>query len=342
MSATILTDWCSRAGLDRDKAFLVTGIPDTVDDEGINGVLETVQALLQAVGQVLDIVMNPISENSPYQQLRTFSGVKPIPEGEDDFENWMDTDTQMVRDWLCSDGEKLKRITESMRAPALDAMRALRLPSSETTVINYLDVLESAYGTTESADDLYDTFRNSLHQDEGKFSEYVHRIEKLLCHVVLRGRIEAGQADKEKVEQVDRGALLDDLTVRRLQRDRKEDPPTFERLIWEVRAEEDKKETRAALRTTITQARPLNGRVVWGLSDASYPYLGYVVVKLEFPKEIARVAGPLEVVALICPEAREGGEDGAIIGTNAIFSRLAKWCQTVGGYDYDRTFTLCV
>ncbi|MEE6466128.1 hypothetical protein FKM82_006849 [Ascaphus truei] len=197
-----------------DKAFLVTGIPDTVDDVAIYGVHQTGQvwgiiqikekvlhydekhviifcvcsevidpktvptsvlgegktldepvsemgaatpkplnvisapsseALLQAVGQVLGRVMKPISKNSTSQRLRTFSRVNPIPVGEDDFENWIDTATQMVRDWLCSEVGKRKIITESLRGPALDAIKVLHVRSSKATVTTYLNVLEIAY-----------------------------------------------------------------------------------------------------------------------------------------------------------------------------------------------------
>lgn len=38
---------------------------------------------------------------------------------------------------------------------------------------------------------------------------------------------------------------------------------------------------------------------IWGFSDTIYPYLGYVVVDIEFPK---KVAGTPTVLALVCPD----------------------------------------
>lgn len=32
--------------------------------------------------------------------------------------------------------------------------------------------------------------------------------------------------------------------------------------------------------------QPVSGLAIWGLSDTSYPYLGYVVVDMQFPKEL--------------------------------------------------------
>ncbi|KAK0148988.1 hypothetical protein N1851_010595 [Merluccius polli] len=57
---------------------------------------------------------------------------------------------------------------------------------------------------------------------------------------------------------------------------------------------------------------PVSGLAIWGLSETSYPYLGYVVVEVEFPE---RVSGTPDQIPVI-------------LGTNAsLFKRLAKICK---------------
>lgn len=47
--------------------------------------------------------------------------------------------------------------------------------------------------------------------------------------------------------------------------------------------------------------QPVSGLVIWGLSDTSYPYKGYVLVNMEFPAEVTGAPEVISVLALICP-----------------------------------------
>lgn len=77
---------------------------------------------------------------------------------------------------------------------------------------------------------------------------------------------------------------------------------------------------------------PVSGLTIWGLSNSSYPYLGYVVVDVEFPEQVKGGHETISVLALICPDSRGPDQTSMIIGTNAsLFQRLATLCQdTVG------------
>ncbi len=66
--------------------------------------------------------------------------------------------------------------------------------------------------------------------------------------------------------------------------------------------------------TPILPAGELN---IWGLSDSSYPYLGYMVVDMEFPRNVAGVPTTLSILALICPDLPGPDQTPVIIGTNA-------------------------
>ncbi|KAK0137368.1 hypothetical protein N1851_026432 [Merluccius polli] len=46
---------------------------------------------------------------------------------------------------------------------------------------------------------------------------------------------------------------------------------------------------------------PVSGLAIWGLSETSYPYLGYVVVEVEFPERVSGSKESISVLALICP-----------------------------------------
>lgn len=68
----------------------------------------------------------------------------------------------------------------------------------------------------------------------------------------------------------------------------------------------------------LPDTRPVSGLALWGLSDseASYPYLGYVVVDLEYPAELTGTCQAVTVLALICPSPSTAEQTPVIVGTN--------------------------
>ena len=86
---------------------------------------------------------------------------------------------------------------------------------------------------------------------------------------------------------------------------------------------------------------PVSGLAIWGLSDTSYPYLGYVLVDMQFPKELVGKSETLSVLALICPGPNTPDQVPVILGTNAsVFNRLAALCGPQQGEILARTFNI--
>ena len=87
----------------------------------------------------------------------------------------------------------------------------------------------------------------------------------------------------------------------------------------------------------------MSGLAIWGLSDTSYPYLGYVVLDLEFPESVTGSKVSLSVLALICPGPRTPDQIPVILGTNAnLFKRLANICKETAGVDIAQTLGIKV
>lgn len=89
--------------------------------------------------------------------------------------------------------------------------------------------------------------------------------------------------------------------------------------------------------------QPVSGLAIWGLSDTSYPYLGYVVVDMEFPEKVTGTKDTLTVLALICPSPQSPEQTPVILGTNAnLFQRLASLSKQTGGVDISQTLGIKV
>lgn len=87
-----------------------------------------------------------------------------------------------------------------------------------------------------------------------------------------------------------------------------------------------------------TPIHPISGLAVWGLSDSSFPYRGYVEVQLQFPEKLTGVQQSISVLALVCPEPQGPKQVPLLIGTNAsMFQRLAQLCKESAGVDIVRT-----
>uniref|UniRef100_A0A8C8RXT5 Uncharacterized protein n=1 Tax=Pelusios castaneus TaxID=367368 RepID=A0A8C8RXT5_9SAUR len=187
------------------------------------------------LGNALKDVLRPMCENAPYKRLRSFSGVTPVPSGEDDYETWRDFAVPLVHEWECSDAEKRKRVLESLKGPAMRIVQALKDSQPVTTVQDYLTALENVYGNTDSGEDLYYRFRHTYQGPHERLSDFVRRLEDLLQQVVRKEGIPTKHIDSVRLDQILRGTRQDGVMLWRLQlRERAPNPPPFHSLIREI------------------------------------------------------------------------------------------------------------
>ncbi|KAG1926671.1 interleukin-1 receptor accessory protein-like 1-A [Pimephales promelas] len=173
----------------------------------------------------------------------------------------------MVSESDCSAKEKRKRIVESLKGPALEVVKAVRANNTDATALEYIEALESAFCTSESGEDLYFAFR-LLRQEPGEaLSDFLRRQERSLTLVIKRGGLSPQRADRARVEQLLRGAVESDLMLLKLRlHERKENPPTFLRLLNEIREEEENEAARRKLGVSVKE-KTAKDRVRGSLSN---------------------------------------------------------------------------
>ncbi len=76
--------------------------------------------------------------------------------------------------------------------------------------------------------------------------------------------------------------------------------------------------------------QPLSGLSIWGLSTASYPYKGYVLLEASFPASVIGMEETVCILALVCPEPEGPEQVPVIIGTNASFFQRLIGLYTAG------------
>lgn len=220
-----------------------TAEPGTVPSDSVSG--NSAESIIRAVGDLLVKTMRPTPESNVFRRLRIFSGITPTPAGEENLDTWTEQARLMVEECDCSIREKRKRIVESLKGPALEIAQAVRANDPEATPEEYIEALERAFGTSETSEDLYFSFR-ALRQNSGeRLSDFLRRVERLLTKVIQRGGIAASQRDSARVEQLIRGATESDIMLLQLRlRERKSNPPSFLTLLNEIREEEDQQSVR--------------------------------------------------------------------------------------------------
>lgn len=87
----------------------------------------------------------------------------------------------------------------------------LKIGNPTATSADYMNALETAFGTTESASDLMARFRNTFQNEINKLSAYLLRLNKLLHSVFCKVGIELSEMNSKCIEQVVRGALSHDM-----------------------------------------------------------------------------------------------------------------------------------
>ncbi|XP_075796043.1 paraneoplastic antigen Ma1-like [Pelodiscus sinensis] len=196
---------------------------------------------VKVLGQALEKVVPPHPESGPYRKLRLFSGgPTPIP-GEEAFEPWLEHTTEMLQEWTGPEAEKRRRLVECLRGPALDVIRTLKLGNPGVKVKDCLEALDHAFGRTEGSEDVYCKFLSAKQQKGEKVSAYVQRLEKLLQRAIMRGAVDVEQMDRTRLTQIVRGIQYHNPILLHLRlRERQDNPPSYSRLIKEVREEEER------------------------------------------------------------------------------------------------------
>ncbi|XP_058626181.1 paraneoplastic antigen Ma2 homolog [Onychostoma macrolepis] len=209
------------------------------------------EAIIPAVGDLLEKTGKQPSDNV-YRRLRTFSGTVPTPPGEETLDGWVDQARMMIAECECSGKEKRRRIVESLKWPALEIIKAVRFSNPEASAVQYIEALESTFGTSESGEDLYFAFR-LLRQCSGEaLSDFLRRVDKALNKVVQKGGVSPQMVDRVRVEQLIRGAVESDLMLLQLRlRERKNQPPTFLTLLNEIREAEENEAARQKIKATV-------------------------------------------------------------------------------------------
>lgn len=109
--------------------------------------------------------------NQGYRKLRFFSGQLTTPAGEEELETCMSQAIKAVEEWSVS--EAVKRLSESLRGPAAEVIRKLRMRKKDCVAMNYIEALYAVFGGVKKTSDLLYKF-NYTHQQRGeRLSEYI-------------------------------------------------------------------------------------------------------------------------------------------------------------------------
>uniref|UniRef100_A0A8C3GBJ2 Paraneoplastic antigen Ma-like C-terminal domain-containing protein n=1 Tax=Cyclopterus lumpus TaxID=8103 RepID=A0A8C3GBJ2_CYCLU len=188
--------------------------------------------LVNAISLLVEKYQATPADSPGYRKLRLFLGIKPTPLGEEEYDSWAEQTTHMLDEWQCSDVIKKQRVAESLKGPAEDIVRGLRVTNPHATSNDYGQALETAFGTTDSAADLMGKFRTTFQRGGEKLSAYLLRLDKLFHAVHRRGGMEVADMNQVRIEQVARGALSNDLTALRIRLTYKlKPPPSFTELL---------------------------------------------------------------------------------------------------------------
>lgn len=143
----------------------------------------------------------------PYLKLKAFSGVLPVPAGEESFEVWKDFAQQVIEEWTCSEEKKKQCIMQSLGPPASIIIRAYKDMHVSTSAQEYIDVLTDAYGLHHDPDQMLADFKQTKHKEEEDVSVFVRRLEVLLGRLLTEKVISPTDVDKLRTAQIIKGLL---------------------------------------------------------------------------------------------------------------------------------------
>ncbi|XP_063786100.1 paraneoplastic antigen Ma3 homolog [Pseudophryne corroboree] len=180
-----------------------------------------------------------------YRRLRIFSGISPVPAGEETYDTWREAAIQHSEEWQCPEHIKRQRIVESLRGPAMRVIQATRRSKSTATLKDYLEALDFSYGTMEDVGDLMSRLHRTYQEPGETLTQYIYRVDRLIYQIVEKGGIVKEAVDEQRMRQVLKGALTLNPVAQRLRCTRRSGPaPSLTELVKEVKLEEVQIENR--------------------------------------------------------------------------------------------------
>ncbi|XP_063810544.1 paraneoplastic antigen Ma3-like [Pseudophryne corroboree] len=180
-----------------------------------------------------------------YRRLRIFSGISPVPDGEETYDTWREAAIQHSEEWQCPEHIKKQRIVESLRGPAMRVIQATRRSKSTATLQDYIEALDFSYGTLEDVGDLLARLHRTYQEPGETLTQYIYRVDRLIYQIVEKGGIAKDTVDESRMKQVLKGALTNNPVAQRLRCTRTSGTtPTLTELVKEVKLEEVQIETR--------------------------------------------------------------------------------------------------
>lgn len=170
------------------------------------------------------------------QKLRAFSGKDPRPAYEQDYDTWRSSVELLMTDPSMSKLQQSRKIIESLLPPAADVVKHLNPNSSPA---EYLQLLDSAYGTVQDGGELYAKFLDTFQNTGEKPSSFLQRLQVALTHTVKRGGALSNDFDRLLLTQFCRGCWDDSLLTALQLKQKRTNPPTFPELLVMLRTEED-------------------------------------------------------------------------------------------------------
>lgn len=154
----------------------------------------------------------------------------------------------MVEECDRPDKEKRMTIMENLKGPALKIIQAVRFNNATATPAEYINAIENTFGTPETGEELYFTFRLLGQHPGEKLSEFLRRMERVLNKVVKKGGLPLACVNRARLEQLIKGATGSDIMVLSLRlRERRDDPPAFLQLLNEILTEEEYQVSRSKI-----------------------------------------------------------------------------------------------
>ncbi|CAK6450119.1 unnamed protein product [Pipistrellus nathusii] len=199
----------------------------------------------------------PQKESMWYRKIKMFSGNVFAGPGEENFEVWLEQVTEVMQVWQVCEAEKIRRLLESLRGPALSIMRVLRANNDSMTAEQCLDTLKQIFGSKEDSRTSQFKFLQTVQKIGEKISVFLVRLEPLLQKALQHNPASMRSTDMIRLKHVlSRTNLSGTLRGKLELLDQRGCPPTFLELMKLVRDEEEWEVTMAVLK----QKQKLAGR----------------------------------------------------------------------------------